>query len=196
MGRKSIAEKWTKSAKEQARRIHKEYWSSDGGYFREKPGTPRLSSEANLAAIAWGFADEAKSGKILHAMDRIGLLTPWGPRAGQRYPRRSKTVLACLAGIQGYHDDFIWLWNTALLMQALRRLNRQSLLDELCLSVCDLLKRDGVVSEVYHPHNGEEVKTWLFKSERPFSWSAAMILEALETAASNSRKSEKAGKSP
>ena len=186
MGRASTADAWSSSAKDQARRAQRRFWSQDGGYFREKPQTPRLSSEANLAAIAWDFSDETQGGKILRAMDRRGLLTPWGPCAGERYPRRSKAFLARAAGIAGYHDDYVWLWNSALLLRALKRLNRAALLNDLSGALCAILERDGVVSEVYRPENGQEVRTWLFRSERPFSWSAAMLLEAFEDIASGS----------
>ncbi|MFH2202404.1 MAG: hypothetical protein ABIJ96_04775 [Elusimicrobiota bacterium] len=178
MGRRSMAAAKKSRVRELARRTHRAFWDPNRGHFRDTLVFPRFSSDGNLAAAAWGFADEEESSRILRSMDRCGLLTPWGPRAGERHPWRQKGLLTLLAGIPGYHDDYVWLWNTALLLQTFFLLHREAIGYKLLESVCKLLVDAGAVSEVYRPDSGEEVRTWLYRSERPFSWSAAMLVEA------------------
>ncbi len=190
MGRKSAAEDASGRGRVFARRVHRRFWDPERGHFRETPDDTRLSSEGNLAAAAWGFADEDEAAQILRAMDKNGLLTPWGPRAGQRYPASRKAALARFAGIAGYHDDHVWQWNTALLLDVLFLLHRNAMRDTLLESVCGLLAESGAVSEVYNPENGHEVRSWLFRSEKPFSWSAGMLLETFERLASRTPETQ------
>lgn len=193
MGKRSAGAHWSGLARENARRVHRAFWDSRGGFFRDSLERERLSSEGNLAAIVWGFADGEEGALILRAMDRAGLVTPWGPKAGEPYARSGKAALACLAGISGYHDEHVWLWNTALFLRALHKLERRSLLEKTTDSVCGLIERDGTIHEVYEPATGRPVRTWLFRAERPFSWSAAMLLEAFEKISSENRGAQAAG---
>ncbi len=194
LGRAITAEELKSRSRDMARRTHRAFWSPEKGFFRDTLDHPKFSSEGNLAAIAWGFADEEESSRIIRTMDKAGLITPWGPCAGERYPTATKTGLACLAGIKGYHDEYVWLWNSALLLDSLRRLGRRLSVRKLADSLAALLIDSGRVSEVYHPETGREIRTWLFRSERPFSWSAAMLLEVFEKLASeNVEERETAG---
>lgn len=180
LGRTRSAEDWSTRAREYARRIHRSFWDTDLGFFKDTLRRRRISSDGNLAAIAWGFADKDQSAKILRSMDRAGLLTPWGPCASDPYPTRQKAILATLAGISGYHDNYIWLWNAALLLDALHQMGRSALRDQLADRIAQKLIEDETVSEVYNPKTGRRINRWLFQSKHPFSWSAAMLLEVFE----------------
>ncbi|MFH1725018.1 MAG: hypothetical protein ABII00_10410 [Elusimicrobiota bacterium] len=178
MGRARTAATWKDRARTYARRLHRGFWDAERGFFADSLKHRLLSSEANLAAAAWGFADETQAAAIVRAMDRLGLWTPWGPRTSQRYPLRGKSPLIILAGVPGYGDDFVRLWISALALRVLHRLGKRTLRDRIALGVCGLLNSSGRVSEVYRPEDGREVRAWLYRSESPFSWSAGMLLEA------------------
>ncbi|OIO05674.1 MAG: hypothetical protein AUJ52_13340 [Elusimicrobia bacterium CG1_02_63_36] len=192
LGRVSEAARRESEARAFARLVDRAFWDETRGFYRDTLVRNRLSCDSNLAAVAWGFASEERSARVVRAIDRAGLWSPWGPRAGERYRASEKGWLVRLAGVAGYQDDFVWLWIAALGLQALRRTGRKALLERTLRRVAALLERDGAVSEVYDPETGAEIKTRLYRSEKPFSWSAGMLLETLRELLDNPALAEEA----
>ena len=97
----SAAAAWTARAETVRSCAQQAFWNDKGGYYLDTLEFPLLSCDGNLAAVAWGFCDEVSSERIFEAMRRLKLWTPWGPRAGQRYPSSEKGCLARLALMHG-----------------------------------------------------------------------------------------------
>lgn len=161
-----------------ARLLQDSFWDDHGGFYRDTLEYPVLSTDGNLAAVAWGFVPGSRAGRILDAILARGLWTPWGPRAGERYPYSEKGWFARVALVHGYQDDFVWLWLSALALRALHAAGRADHRDRLLGTLCERIVREDKISEVYRPEDGREVRTWLYRSEAPFSWSSGMLLEA------------------
>ncbi|MBI5200490.1 MAG: hypothetical protein HY925_02790 [Elusimicrobia bacterium] len=161
-----------------AARLRRAFWL--GEYFADTTEFPLLSTDGNLAAIAWGFSTQDETERILDAIEAKGLWTPWGPKAGERYSYFEKGWFARLALVHGYQDDFVWLWVSALALRALHRAGRVERRDALLRTLCERIVREKSISEVYRPEDGQEVRTWLYRSEAPFSWSSGMLLEAFD----------------
>ena len=100
-------------------------------------------------------------------MERLDLWTPWGPKAGERYLPSEKGWLVRVAGIPGYHDDFVWLWTAALALLALDRPGHYTRRDALVETLSRKIAAAGEVSEVYRPESGLPVRSWLYSSEAP-----------------------------
>lgn len=179
LGRRTAAEDAASAARTHARRLERAFWMESAGCFRDTLGSDLISSDGNLAACVWGLAGAEKSARVLRALDKAGLMTAWGPRASERYPRSEISLLARAAGVPGYHDDGVWLWQTALALRLLAALGRAPLLERLAESVCRLLIKEGSAGEVYDPRTGRAMTGRFYRSETPFTWSSAMLLEAL-----------------
>lgn len=177
------ASRWMAKSAAHRDRLDAAFWSAHDGFYRDTLEFPLLSADGNLAAIVWGFATDEKAERILGALERLGMWTAWGPKAGQRYPAREKGWLVRLAGIPGYHDDFVWLWTSALALLALDRPGHFTRRDALLETLCHKIVAAGEVSEVYRPEDGRPVRTWLYSSEAPFSWSSGMLLESFKAVA-------------
>ena len=159
-------------------KVQSAFWDESGGFLRDTLELPLLSTDGNLAAVAWGFVPREKALRILAAIESKKLWTPWGPRAGERYPYGEKGWFARLALVHGYQDDFVWLWISALALRALHAAGQAARRDALLETLCERIARERKISEVYRPEDGREVRTWLYRSEAPFSWSSGMLLEA------------------
>ena len=106
MGRARAAADWRARANAVIRESYRAKWDARAGHF-DAP----LRPEGNLAAAAWGFADEDASARILRTLDRLGWCTPWGPRSSRR---------TLLGGARP--ADRVELWVCSLELQALLRL--------------------------------------------------------------------------
>ncbi|MDE2291028.1 MAG: hypothetical protein KGL53_03000, partial [Elusimicrobia bacterium] len=89
--------------------------------------------------------------------------------------------------IPGYQDEAVWLWQSALALRVLDGLGREALLERVTAAVCGLVVRDGAAGEVYDPRTGLPLEGRLYRSESPFTWSSAMLLEALAPLAARSQ---------
>lgn len=178
LGRTARAAEAAAVARTLRRRLQRAFWNAEGGFFNDSDGFPLLSSDGNLAACLWGFADDEQAGRIVRAMDRLGLWTAWGPRASQPYPLSEKSWLTRLAGIPGYHDDGVWLWQSALALRVLAAMGRVAPLKNMTAGVVGLVLREGAAGEVYDPVTGRPLSGRLYRAESPFTWSAAMLLES------------------
>ena len=121
-------------------------------YWDETRGLYGDSTAANLAAIAWGFASEEQASRIVRGIDRSGNWTPWGPS----------------------ENGSLQLWISALGLQALRRTNREVLLKRNFSKILSMLEENDGIFEAYDLKTGKALP----KSEKPFSWSAGMLVEA------------------
>ncbi|MDE2039385.1 MAG: hypothetical protein KGO96_04390 [Elusimicrobia bacterium] len=178
-GRSAEAEAWEKSAQAVQERCREAFWDEAGGFYRDSLEFPIFSGDSNMAAVAWGFCGEEAGERVFKALHGLGLWTPLGPRAGQRYPSSEKGWLSRLALVHGYHDDYVWLWISALALAALRRLGRRAEASELSAALARRAGEDGQIGEVYRPEDGRQARTWLYHSEAPFTWSSAMLFEVL-----------------
>lgn len=170
---------WKKKALAFSSLLNEKFWDEKGGFYRDSLHYPVFSSDGNLGAIVWGLAFREQGLTILESLERLKLNTPWGPRSSQRYPYRQKGWLARLALVHGYQDDYVWLWQSALLLQAYHRLGLEEERNALLQALGERVLAEGEIGEVYRPEDGGQARTWLYRSEAPFSWSSGMLLEAL-----------------
>lgn len=82
-----------------------------------------------------------------------------------------------LVGLRRYHDGFRWSWLLGETLKIARK-NQRSEAREIEKTIYDLLRASTDVSEIYQKDDAAEVKTWIYKSEKPFTWGAGKIREA------------------
>lgn len=175
---------WRAKAEALKRRIVAHFQDEKTGAFTNIERGGPLSTDGLLFSVVWGFTDRETSRRLLRALDAAGAWTPWGPRcATPDYPSAARGWITKLAGIPDYHDRVVWLWQTALAVQAFRAVGEEQRALEMERALTTILLRDGASGEVYEPETGLPVKRRLYRSEAPFSWSSAMALEALSASA-------------
>lgn len=171
---------WKNQAQHLEGLIFKQFWLDDAGYFANTAQSRQFSTDGNLFAVVFGFADEKQSRSILSAMERLYVWTDCGPHGVVPvYRNQEKEFYLPLIGLGAYHDDYVWLWQTALAAAACHRCGYDSKAEFLLEQIGRMLLRDGAAGEVYEPSTGLPVRRLLYRSEAPFAWSSAMILEAL-----------------
>ena len=65
-------------------------------------------------------------------------------------------------------------------LSALKRFGKAAEATCLAEALERLVIEDNEVGEVYRPEDSKQAHTWLYKSESPFTWSSAMLYEALK----------------
>ncbi|MBI2069398.1 MAG: hypothetical protein HYT79_02250 [Elusimicrobia bacterium] len=174
------AESWNQQAARLKENVERFFWIEDAGYFRNTETSRQLSSDGNLFAILWDFVDGSRSNRILKAMDQMNVWTPSGPRCTvPPYSWREIEPHALFAGVSDYHDSMVWMWQSALSVQVERKMGRRTQENRLIEAVQKILERDAMVCEVYDPLTSLPARRWLYRSEGPFSWASAMLLEAI-----------------
>jgi len=129
-------------------------------------------------ALLWIVADPSLCGELdteavwNHLKER-----GWGvPLPLQKW--RDVSWTNKFVGLRKYHDGFRWSWLLGETLKIAKKMDRPEV-SEIEHLTAELVLNSGMVSEIYETDEHREVKTWLYKSEKPFTWGAAKILEAL-----------------
>lgn len=83
-------------------------------------------------------------------------------------------------GLRHYHDGFVWGWLSAEACRCARLMRDINEADRISSLFNGLTGNEKFISEIYTSKKSlTPAKTWIYKSESPFTWSAAKWLEAL-----------------
>jgi glycogen debranching enzyme len=149
-----------------------------GKYFAESLTSNRFDSAANLLAIKYGLTTSDQTKSILRECALRA--KPWilcPPMIEPSHPLCEKSFLVALAGMGAYHETHRWSWIGATYLMALKKHNPKhySIVRDGWFK--KIIADDGVY-EVYEA-DGRPVKRLLYRSQKPFAWGAAMMIEAL-----------------
>jgi hypothetical protein len=155
------------------------------GLYRSMETGPQVSLDGNLLALDLGCvkADSPEGRALYGALKQSPLwqasegpgFTTWPP-----YPDTQKSPMQKLIGLGGYHDTLSWSWQVALAAKVAGQLGDVAQARRILGRLEAVARRDGTIAEVYAPRPGLPVeKTPLYRSEMPFSWGAAFVIDAV-----------------
>lgn len=128
------------------------------------------STDALVSCLEIGMGD---SSQLLAEIRRRPVGVPATPQA-----KAEVSWTARLVGLRHYHDGFAWSWLSAETARVVRRFDAE-FADEILGELQTLVEHEHTVPEIYIPGTSSMVRLRLYASERPFTWGAGKILEAL-----------------
>jgi hypothetical protein len=144
-------------------RVIKTRWFADSAWEKE-------STDSLLLALELGFGEAEKIAAEIRRR-------PVGVPALEQ-PLGEVSFTTRLVGLRHYHDGFAWAWLAAETARVMRPYDR-AFSDHIFDDLARLCMNEYAVPEIYFAGSHRAVKTRLYKSEMPFSWGAAKVLEAL-----------------
>ncbi len=172
--------------------VHTTFYEPSTGLYRSLAEGPHISIDGNLLAIDLGFSRGSDAEALYGAMKRHALWSAGNGLPGvltmPDYPRKSRNWTVRLVGLGHYHDRLSWSWLTAMSAKVASRVGDQAEAERILNGLEQLVARDGTVAEIYEPKRTMRPwQRWLYHSERPFSWGAAVTLDAASLVAANRR---------
>ena len=170
--------------------VHATFLDPTIGLYRSLSEGPHVSMDGNLLAIDLGFLQGNAALALYEAMKRHPL---WSAASGlpgvvtvPDYPSRDRNWTVRLVGLGHYHDRLAWSWITAMSAKVASRMGDQLEAERILDGLEQLIARDQTVAEIYEPRGRMKPwHRWLYQSERPFSWGAAVTLDAATMVARN-----------
>jgi hypothetical protein len=170
-------------------RIEETFKDPSTGLYRSMATGPQTSLDGNLLALDLGYVSpDSTAGKALFASLQKSPLwtaaqgpgfTTWPP-----YEADQKSPIERFVGLGGYHDTLYWSWEMALAAKVAGRMGDVTDAKAIVGRLETMAARDGGIAEVYEPTAGLPPKhTLLYKSEQPFSWGSAFVIDALHSLA-------------
>lgn len=163
------------------------FWDPKKKRLKNFENDDHFSAEANYLGIAAGILTEAQSYDVMEEIKKTPL---WQPIAGRpawpNYDPQLKSRTIKIVQLENYHDSTFWLWITALAACAELKLNHWESYLRIMNFLSEQIRTDQTIYEVYEPPKVPSskllipLKRLLYHSEAPFTWSASMILQALE----------------
>lgn len=185
------AEAYQTEAQAARRALIEYFWDEKNEILRSQPDEDRIVADVNWMALSSGVLEADKARRVWLRLNasRLGKPLP-GRVASKPYSKVQKSLPIRFAGLLGYHDEFYWLWLSALALKAERRFGTLESWTTLKHEIEALLDAHGGVHEIYrespnlttNPKTGAEalmpVRTLAYRAEHPFAWSTAMLIES------------------
>lgn len=167
------------------RRLWDAFYDGDTGLFFSQTGHKQYS----LETILWCIEEDTFHGFIARETLWKNLVSSplWSTMPGRpvdpEYPARDVSWSVKLVGLRHYHDRFYWSWLMAESLKVALLMNAQDEVTRIANELEKLARTHGTIHEIYEVEGSSliPVKRALYRSEFPFSWGAAKILEALAT---------------
>lgn len=158
------------------------FYDSKVGLFKSQLGREQFSLETQL----WCIEEDLFSSLIpsLQLWKNLKASPLWGKMPGRPvwpdYPAKDVSWTTKLVGLRHYHDQFYWSWLMGESLKIAKLMNDIEANDLISGELQRLANAHGTIHEVYEMSDKlTPVERALYKSERPFSWGAGKIIEAL-----------------
>lgn len=159
------------------------FYMPDTGLFRSMAGRDNTS----LEGILWAIENQLllNHNELYLSLKKHPLFQAFGIPGYATYPSYTSDdmyIQVKIVGIQEYHGKFFWSWLMGFAGKVAYLQKDTESFQKIHCAISSMLKRDRVVCEVYEPSEDHKpVRTWIYKSERPFSWGAGYILDMEKT---------------
>jgi hypothetical protein len=155
----------------------------NGKLFRSQEGHEIVSVEGNLFALETEeFLSAVEKRDLWSHLKQHELITLDGVIGRASFPDWPREDLAFhvrLANLDLYHGSITWSWIAGLGLKVAKVMRDQEMIEKELLHF-EKLFSNGEISEIYDPRkNFSPWESWLLKSEHPFAWGAAYVLESL-----------------
>lgn len=175
--------------------------SASGLYLSIAGDAKHVSLDGNLLAIDLGYhaPGSPEAERLYQGLRKHPLWTSRdlpGFNTVERYPPEWIGSMAKLVNVADYHDDMYWSWLMALSAKTAGRMGDLAERDRILAGIERLARRDGSIVEVFEPQGDHRPVnrligvSWLaklgyrlYRAERPFSWGAGLVLDAIRDGA-------------
>ncbi len=165
-------------ARELATRIREAFWDAGRGHFRDTTELLEFSPEGDLLAVLFGIATPVQRTASLRKAEALLELRPLLPALDGDYPASMIPLQVKLAGLEDYHDRFMWPWLTDLYAWTLAAGGQKAKATRALARAGKLALRDGTFHEIYEGAEPVAVERKFYHSEPAFSWHAGLFVRA------------------
>lgn len=154
------------------------------GLFYSMAGRQNISLEGNLWAIEYGLMKDSR--ELYESLKKHPLFN-LGPCPGfATYPSYTKDdtyIQVKLVGLQEYHGNMYWSWLMGYTAKVAFIMEDNQTVSKLRKIIEKVLLRDQTVNEIYrHQTELPAFSSAFYRSEHPFSWGSAFILDFCKVA--------------
>ena len=162
-----------------SQKIHESFYDSKTGLYFSILGSPQISLDGILWAIDKKLMPQTDQ-LYLH-LKKHPLWNLYGAAGFATYPSYPKSWIApqvLLSGLNEYHGNLSWSWLMAYASIVAYKQGDAGEAQRLKSFLETLIRRDQTINEIYDsPRGFHAYSSYLYRSESPFSWGAAYVLE-------------------
>lgn len=165
--------------------IQATFFDENRGVLRSMANAQQVSLDGNLLALELGVVTDDNARKLYEALKLHKLWSMAGGIPGAvttpDYKRSHLNWTMVVAGLNHYHDRIAWSWLIALSAKTAARMGDTAEAHRILKQLSSHFERDKLVAEIYDPtRQMRPWRRWLYRSETPFSWGAAMAIDATD----------------
>lgn len=154
------------------------FFDAEAGVFKQNVEREQIPLEANLWAVEMGLPP-LSSRQLYTNLKAHAIWQNVGIPVSPPYPARDISWTTRVVGLRHYHDGLRWSWLMAEAARVASKMGDRMEATRLLTELNFLVEKSDGVAEVYSPDGPAMFRTLLYRSEQPFTWGAAKILQAL-----------------
>lgn len=163
-------------------RITERFFDERRGLFTQDITHTQVPLEANLWIVESNlFPDLIAPRELYNRLTASALWTRVGVPIAPDYPSSAVSWTTKVVGLRHYHDELRWSWLMAEAARIAKLVGDHQEADRIYSQLHVLTSTTGHVAEVYELEKNVPVKRGFYRSESPFSWGAAKLVESLAT---------------
>jgi hypothetical protein len=155
------------------------FYDKGTGLFKTLEGKENISLDGNLWAIDNELLVDPNS--LYQSFKKHPLFLQYdipGFATFPSYPSSELYKQVKIVGLREYHGNLFWSWLMAYSAKVAFKQKDFSTFNLIYRKIDEILKRDQVVYEIYNNDNDhDKFQNKMYKSESPFSWGAAFVLD-------------------
>ncbi|MBK9293421.1 MAG: hypothetical protein IPM57_03100 [Oligoflexia bacterium] len=166
------------------KKINETFFDKKSGLYFSLEHNDHICLDDNLLAIYWNFIDVNEEKKFFLNLQQSLLWAKADFLPGfvthPDYPEAWIGLIPKFVGLSHYHDRLYWSWLMGLSLLMAKKFNDERTTEQLITFLSQRIEEDGWVAEIYdYKAPFLSWRSTVFEAEKPFSWGAAFILEAL-----------------
>ncbi len=156
------------------------FFDPQKGLFKNSPQINQFSLDSQLFAIYWQVFEADVLMNLYSNLKKTEFLSsPYGLCSLTNYSLDQVSWTTQLVGLKNYHGRMLWSWLMGLSAKVAQQMNDSKMAEDILFFIQQLALRDGHIAEIYDPKTTLPFRTRLYRSEWPFSWGTAKIIESL-----------------
>jgi hypothetical protein len=163
--------------------LNKKFYNRDRKIYHSMLNSEQFGIEENLLALDWGFVTDpyiVYKG-LRQTKQWSGTVSIPGIPISQKHKWYEKPLFIWLIGAQGYHDDFLWIWVTALASKVSYKLGYKLEAKRLEKIIKTTIEEHQTIYDAYKLNDAdpvlEQARTRGFEAEHDWTWGASYVLE-------------------
>lgn len=167
------------SYEETLKSFKRQFYDEEAGLFLSEVGKNQIGLDTQLLLLDYDILSYEESLDLYSALVKSEFWVQYGLCNLRNYSLREISWTTQLVGLKRYHGKMIWSWLVGYSLKIARKMKDEKSVQEIINYAHRHLLFENQIYEIYSIKTQKPFKNLIYRSESPFSWGCAKMIEGL-----------------